>query len=210
MAQRRRRYIRLPKQQRRLVSVLLGGFLVLLINSLLLYLFERSTALLYMSNVLLHIGLGTLFVLPSIVFLTLHLSKMPIRLNWRATGAGIFTATSLLALLSSGFGLVILGSTWAGSILVYIHVAAVATSVIGFGIHVSMKEGLRYRFLEWGQSFKQGTGRMLRHPMSVTILGGLAVTALVALVPMADWPSKCISAGHRGRSAVGCASGIGT
>ncbi len=203
MVRRRKRYIRLPKRQRRLVGVLLGGFLVLLLNSLLLYLFERSTALLYMSNVLLHIALGTLFVLPSIVFLVLHLSKMPIRLNWKATGAGIFTAASLLALLSSGFGLVILGSTWAGSTLVYIHLVSVATSMMGFAVHVSMKEGLRYRFLEWGQSLKQGSGHMIRHPMSVTILGGLVVTALVALVPwlsgrqsvyQADTPGDPLSA----------------
>ena len=181
MAQRSRRHIRLPKRQRKLVSILLGGFLVLLVNSLLLYLFEHSTALLYMSNVLLHIALGVLFVLPSVVFVTLHLAKMPIRLNWKATGAGIFTATSLLALLSSGFGLVILGSTWAGSTLIYIHLISVVTSAAGFVVHISMKEGLRYRFLEWGQTVRAGTGRMLQHPLSLTVAGGLAITILVGL-----------------------------
>ena len=163
------------------MAVLLGGFLVLLINSLLLYLFEHSTALLYMSNFLLHVVLGILFVLPSIVFMILHLSKMPIRLNWKATGAGIFTAASLLALLSSGFGLVILGSTWAGSSLIYIHLVSVVTSMGGFVVHISMKEGLRYRFLEWGQSVRAGSRRMMQHPLSVTVSAGLAVTLIVGV-----------------------------
>lgn len=181
MKKRRTRHIRLPKRQRKLVAVLLGGFLVLLVNSLLLYLFEHSTALLYMSNVLLHIGLGVLFVLPSIVFIVLHLSKMPIKLNWKATGAGIFTASSLLALLSSGFGLVILGSTWAGNTLIYIHLVSVVTSMVGFVVHISMKEGLRYRFLEWGQSVRAGTGRMMQHPLSLTVTAGLGITLIVGL-----------------------------
>ena len=181
MSKRRTRHIRLPRRQRKLVAVLLGGFLVLLVNSLLLYLFEHSTALLYMSNVLLHIALGTLFVLPSIAFIVLHLSKMPIRRNWKATGAGIFTAASLLALLSSGFGLVILGSTWAGNTLIYIHLVSVVTAMGGFVVHISMKEGLRYRFLEWGQTVRAGTGRMMRHPLSVTVAVGLAITLIVGV-----------------------------
>ena len=91
---------------------MLGGYVVLLINSLLLLLFDRSTALLYMSNVLFHIVLGTVLVLPVFVFLALHLAKMPFRLNWKATGAGAFTATSLLlyavTLAISGAGVLIL------------------------------------------------------------------------------------------------------
>ena len=181
MDHRSKRHIRLPKRQRKLVAVLLGGFLVLLINSLLLYVFEHSTALLYMSNFLLHVVLGILFVLPSIVFITLHLSKMPIRLNWKATGAGIFTAASLLALLSSGFGLVILGSTWAGRTLIYIHLVSVVTSMGGFVVHISMKEGLRYRFLEWGQSVRAGSRRMMQHPLALTVSAGLAVTLIVGV-----------------------------
>lgn len=183
MAHLRSRYIRLPKRQRRLVAVLLGGFAVLLVNSLFLYLVEGSTALLYMSNVLLHIGLGTLFVLPSAVFLALHLSKMPLRSNWKATLAGTVTGTSLLTLLSTGFGLVFLGSTWAGGVLLYLHVISVGTSMIGFIIHVSLKEGVRYRFLEWGQASRSVGAHIWRHPMSLTLIGGLAVTFLVGLVP---------------------------
>lgn len=183
MARLRTRYIRLPKRQRRLVAVLLGGFAVLVVNSLFLYLVEGSTAFLYMSNVLLHIGLGTLFVLPSVIFLTLHLSKMPLRSNPKATLAGTVTGTSLMALLSSGFGLVFLGSTWAGSALLYVHLISVGTSVVGFIIHVSLKEGIRYRFLEWGQAFRSGGVHVWRHPLSLTLGGGLVVTLLVGLVP---------------------------
>ena len=183
MARLRTRYIRLPKNQRRLVAILLGGFAVLLVNSLLLFLFERSTAMLYMSNVLLHVALGTLFVAPSAVFLTLHVSKMPLQRNWKATGAGAFTAASLITLLTSGFGLVFLGSTWAGSTLVYVHLAAVGTSMAGFVIHVSMKQGVRYRFLEWGAALRAGRWQAFRHPMSLTVLGGLAVTLTIGLLP---------------------------
>ena len=183
MARLRNRYIRLPKRQRRLVAVLLGGFAVLLVNSLFLYLIEGSTAFLYMSNVLLHIGLGTLFVLPSVIFLSLHLAKMPLRSNWRATLAGTVTGASLIALLSSGFGLVFLGSTWAGSTLLYVHVISVLTATIGFVIHISLKDGVRYRFLEWGRAFQSGRIQVLKHPLSVTLVAGLAVTLLVGIVP---------------------------
>ncbi len=183
MARLQNRYIRLPKRQRRLVAVLLGGFGVLLVNSLFLYLIEGSTAFLYLSNVLLHIGLGTLFTLPSVIFISLHLAKMPLRSNWRATLAGAVTGASLIALLSSGFGLVFLGSTWANSILLYIHVISVATASVGFVIHISLKDGIRYRFLEWGQAFKSGGTHLWRHPLSMTLVAGLAVTLLVGLVP---------------------------
>lgn len=183
MVRLRTRYIRLPKRQRRLVAVLLGGFAVLLVNSLFLYLVEGSTALLYMTNVLLHIGLGTLFVLPAAIFLTLHLSKMPLRSNWKATLAGTVTGASLITLLSTGFGLVFLGSTWAAGVLLYVHVISVATSIIGFVIHVSLKEGIRYQFLEWGQAFRSGGIHAWRHPLSLTLISGLAVTLLVGLVP---------------------------
>jgi len=179
----RTRYIRLPKYQRRLVSVLLGGFAVLLVNSLFLYLIEGSTALLYMSNVLLHIGLGTLFTLPAIVFIIVHLQKMPLRSNWKAALAGSVTATSLITLLTTGFGLVFLGSTWAGSTLVYIHVISVVTTAVGFVIHVSLKDGIRYRFLEWGQAFKSGGFKVWQHPLTLTLVAGLSITFLVALVP---------------------------
>ncbi len=183
MARLRTRYIRLPKRQRRLVAVLLGGFTVLLVNSFFLYIVEGSTALLYMSNVLLHIGLGTLFVLPSAIFLTLHLAKMPLRRNLKAALAGSVTGASLIALLSSGFGLVFLGSTWAGSLLLYVHLISVATAIIGFVIHVSLKEGIRYRFLEWGQAFRSGGLQVWRHPLSLTLGIGLVVTLIGGLVP---------------------------
>ena len=180
----RKRYIRLPKRQRKLVAILMGAYVVLLINSLLLYLFERSTALIYMSNVLLHISLGTLFVAPTIIFLVMHLARMPIRLNWKATGAGLFTATSLITLLTSGFGLVFLGSSYGGGTLLVLHVASSLSSILGFGLHVTMKKGIRYRFLEWGQSFKQGYAMAWRHPMSWTLMGGIS---LMLLLFTAQW-----------------------
>ena len=181
----RKRYIRLPKRQRRLVAVLMGGYVVLLINSLLLYLFERSTALIYMSNVLLHIILGSLFVAPTAVFLVLHLTKMPIRLNWKATGAGIFTASSLLVLLSTGFGLVFAGASYGDGVLLAAHVASAVSAIVAFGLHVSMKQGIRYRFLEWGQSFRAGYAKAWRHPMSVTLIGGLGLIVLLISVQWA-------------------------
>ncbi len=179
----RTRYIRLPKYQRRLVAVLLGGFAVLLVNSLFLFLIDGSTAFLYMSNVLLHIGLGTLFTLPAIVFITLHLQKMPIRSNWKAALAGSVTAGSLITLLTTGFALVFLGSTWASGTLVYIHVVSVATTTVGFIIHVSLKDGIRYKFLEWGQAFRSGGIHLWKHPLTMTLVTGLSMTFLTALVP---------------------------
>ena len=153
--------------------------MILLLNSLLLFLFERSTALLYISNVLVHIALGTIFVVPTVIFLSLHLAKMPIRLNWKATGAGVFTALSLGVLLSTGFGLVFLGASYAGGALLVAHVTSAGTAIAGFAFHVSMKQGVRYRFLEWGQSFRQGYARAWRHPMSLTLAAGLVITGVV-------------------------------
>jgi len=172
----------------------MGAYVVLLINSLLLYLFERSTALIYMSNVLLHISLGTLFVAPTIIFLVLHLSKMPIRLNWKATGAGIFTATSLLTLLSTGFGLVFLGASYAGGALLVGHVVSAAAAILGFGLHVSMKEGIRYRFLEWGKSFREGHARAWQHPMSITLIAGVGIMVLLFTVQWFQSSSAIFSA----------------
>ena len=182
MRRLRKRHIRLPRRQRQLVAILMGGYIVLLINSLLLYLFERSTALIYMSNMLLHIFLGTLLVAPVAVFLTLHLAKMPIRLNWKATGAGIYTASSLITLLATGFGLTFLGASYADGALLVVHVISAVSAVVGFGFHVTMKQGIRYRFLDWGKSFKKGYARAWRHPMTMTLAGGLGLIALLFFV----------------------------
>ena len=195
---RRTRYIRLPKRQRRLVAILLGGYLVLLVNSLLLYLFERSTALVYMSNVLLHIVLGLLFVLPSAVFVALHVAKMPIRRNWKAAGAGLLTAASLLLLLSTGIGLVVLGSSAEGGIILHLHIAAVFSTVGAFGLHVSMKRGVRYQFLEWKTGLKGGWQRALRHPLSVTVLAGCGVMILVVATSLANRGGRVFSSGVEG------------
>ena len=173
----------LPPKQRRLVSVLLGGYVILLINSLLLLLFDRSTASLYMSNVLLHVVLGALLVPPVLVFLVMHIRKMPLTLNWRATGAGTFTAASSALLLASGFGLVFAGATYGGGWILWLHLITVATTVLGFVVHVSMKRGVRYHFLDWGKSWKEGRHRVLRHPLTITLLSGLALSALVVVVP---------------------------
>ena len=180
---RRNRYIRLPKTQRRLVSVILGGYAVLLVNSLLLWLFDRSTAQLYISNVLLHVALGTLLVAPVLVFLVLHIRKMPLGRNRRATGVGIFAATSLALLLGSGFGLVALGATYGGGWILALHLVTVLTTVLGFVAHVALKRGVRFHFLEWGETWTSGPRQALRHPLSITVTAGLALSLLVVLVP---------------------------
>ncbi len=180
---RRKRYIRLPKRQRRLVGVVVAGYAIILVNSLLLLLFDRSTALIYMSNVLLHICMGLLLVPPVIVFLVMHLMKMPFRLNWRATGAGAFTAASLMALMASGIALVALGSSYGDRWILWLHIATAITSILGFVLHVSLKKGLRYHFLDWGESWKKGTVAAVRHPVGITMAAGLALTVLVAVVP---------------------------
>ena len=180
---RRTRYIRLPKGQRRLVSVILGGYLILLVNSLLLWLFDRSTAQLYISNVLLHVALGVLLVLPVFVFLVLHIRKMPLRRNWRATGVGVFVATSLGLLLGSGFGLVALGASYGGGWILGLHLVTVLTTIAGFVAHVALKRGVRFHFLEWGEAWTSGPRQALRHPLSITVMAGLALSVLMALVP---------------------------
>ena len=141
------RYTRLPQIQRKIVSVVLGGYAVLLVNSIFLLLFDRSTALVYMSNVLLHICLGILLIAPAVAFLAMHLMKMPIRMNRRATRAGVFTALSLITLFVTGIALVVVGSSYRW--IMWTHIVTAVTSVGGFVLHVSLKRGVRYHFLQW-------------------------------------------------------------
>ena len=178
-----RRYTRLPPVQRKVVSVVLGGYAALLVNSIFLLLFDRSTALVYMSNVLLHICLGIVLIAPAVAFLVMHLAKMPLRMNRRATRAGVFTALSLITLFATGIALVAVGAThrW----ILWTHIATAATSVGGFALHVSLKRGVRYHFLQWGDRWKQGPAAALRHPLSLSALGGAALVAGFIVVPWA-------------------------
>ncbi|MEX2399765.1 MAG: tetratricopeptide repeat protein [Rhodothermales bacterium] len=185
-AERRRgtsRYVGLPAGQRKLVSILLGGYGLLLINSAFLLLFERSTAIVYMSNVLLHICLGILLIAPVVAFLVMHLARMPIRMNWRATGAGAFTALSLVTLLATGIALVAVGSSYGGGWILWLHLTTAVTSVLGFVLHVSLKRGLRFHFLAWGDAWSRGMRPALKHPLSLTVLGGTLLLLLFVAVP---------------------------
>jgi hypothetical protein len=170
------RYTRLPRFQQLLVSVLLGSFAILLLNSLFLLLFDRSTAATYMIMVLMHVILGTLLVAPILLFIILHLLKMPIAHNRGATAAGIFTALSLGILLATGFALVREGASQ--SVFVALHIVSTCTTVVGFLAHVSLKRGVRYHFLEWTELWGEGLGKAVRHPLSVTLLAGLGVSAI--------------------------------
>lgn len=170
------RYTRLPKSQQLLVSILLGGFVVLLVNSLLLLLFDRSTAATYMIMVLTHVLLGTLLVLPVLVFLTMHIKKMQLARNLGATFAGITTALSLATLLVTGFVLVIEGATVPG--MVPLHIATTITTIGGFLLHVALKRGVRFHFLEWSNLWSGGVGEALRHPLNITLIAGAAVSII--------------------------------
>jgi tetratricopeptide (TPR) repeat protein len=169
-------YTRLPKSQQFLVSVLLGSFVILLANSLLLLLFDRSTAATYMILMISHAVLGTLLVAPIFVFITLHIFKMPLARNRGATLAGLFTALSLGILLATGFALVIKGASLKWTL--WLHIASTFTTVLGFFAHVSLKRGVRYHFLEWAEFKRAGWQKVLRHPLSMTILAGIAVSIL--------------------------------
>ncbi len=185
---RRRRLFHLPAGQRRLVSILLGGFLVMLLNSLVLVLFDRSSALLYMSNVLLHVGLGLLLCIPFLIFLAAHLRTMPIGWNRWATAAGIFTALSISVLLGSGIVLFFGGSTLAQGWVLTLHVVTAVTSLLGFAVHVSLKRGRRYRFLlPEGLSLPRPT-QLVRHPLMLTLGAGLIVSVAFFLVPWLKRP----------------------
>jgi tetratricopeptide (TPR) repeat protein len=170
------RYTRLPKSQQLLVSVLLGSFIILLINSVLLLLFDRSTAATYMIMLLSHVILGTLLTAPIIVFITLHIFKMPLSHNRGATAAGLFTALSLGILLATGFVLVIKGASVKWNL--WLHIAATVTTILGFITHVSLKRGVRYHFLEWAGLWRGGWQKALRHPLNITIIAGVAISII--------------------------------
>ncbi|MEM8488466.1 MAG: tetratricopeptide repeat protein, partial [Bacteroidota bacterium] len=177
-------YTRLSKGQRRLVSILLGGYLVLLLNSLLLLLFESSTAGLYMTMVLLHIGLGFLIVLPVTAFLVLHVRAMPRKENPSAAWVGIGTALSLVVLLATGTALAVWGAAASGHWVLVTHIVTAVTSILFFILHVSLKYGAKYHFLEWGHTWRQGAGEFTRHPLSITVLTGVLLSVTIAAFPM--------------------------
>lgn len=181
---RRRKYARLPANQRRLVSIVLAGYLLLVINSILLLIFDSSTAFAYMTNVLLHVALGSVLVAPVLVFLTLHLMKMPFHLNRTATVAGAFTALSLGALLASGFGILIYGASYGGGWILTTHIVTAIVTIVGFVGHVSLKRGVRYHFLEWSEAWKVGVTKAIRHPFGMTMSGGLLLSALLFAIPL--------------------------
>ncbi len=179
----RRKYARLPANQRRLVSIVLAGYVLLVVNSIILLIFDRSTAFAYMTNVLLHVGLGVILVLPVMAFLTLHLMKMPFHLNRTATVAGAATALSLGTLLATGFGIVILGASYDGGWMLRAHIISAVVTVLAFVGHVSLKKGARYHFLEWGDAWRTGFSNALRHPFGMTLAAGLAISFLLLLLP---------------------------
>ncbi len=181
---RRRKYARLPANQRRLVSIVLAGYLLLVINSVLLLIFDTSTAFAYMTNVLLHVGLGAILLLPVLAFLVLHLLKMPFHLNRTATAAGAFTALSLGALLASGFGILIYGASHGGGWLLTTHIVTAVITVVAFVGHVSLKRGVRYHFLEWSEAWKIGAAKAIRHPFGITLFSGLLLSALLFAIPL--------------------------
>ncbi len=170
------RYTRLPKSQQLLVSILLGSFVILLVNSLLLLLFDRSTAATYMIMVLTHVVLGTLLVAPLLVFLIMHVMKMRLARNLGAALAGASTALSLGILLVTGFVLVSKGATVRG--MVGLHIATTITTIAGFLVHVALKRGVRFHFLEWGSLWNGSVASALRHPLNVTIIAGLVVSVV--------------------------------
>lgn len=183
-------YTRLSSFQRRLVSILLGGYVVILINSLLLLLFESSTAGLYMSMVLLHVLLGILLVLPAISFLVAHIRAMPRKENVSAAWVGIGTAVSLSILFITGIGLVVWGSAVSGGWVLWLHIITAVTSILFFIVHISLKYGVKYHFLEWGHTWKQGTGQFTRHPLSITVITGISLSVIIAAFPMLGGTSQ--------------------
>ncbi len=166
------------------MSIVLAGYVLLIVNSIILLIFERSTAFSYMTNVLLHVALGVILVLPVLAFLALHLSKMPFHLNRTATLAGAFTALSLGILLATGFGIVILGASYGGGWILDAHIVTAVVTVLAFVGHVSLKKGARYHFLEWGDAWREGISKAIRHPFGMTLATGLVISALLLLLPI--------------------------
>lgn len=173
-----KRYTRLPRRQQRLVSLVLGGFLVLLLNSLLLIFLEKTTAALYMGMVLVHVGLGLLVIAPVATFIWAHVRVMPLRLNRPAVVAGLLTATSAGLLLGSGVVLVIWGSSVLDGWVLTVHLATVVLAIVGFAAHITLKKGVKYHFLEWGRLWSAGRRQFMRHPFSVVLFGGTVVMVL--------------------------------
>ena len=172
-----RRYTRLPTSQQQLVSILLGAFLLLLANSLLLLIFDRSTAGIYMSMVLFHVVLGIVVLAPVIYFLFVHIRMMPLSKNRNATIAGIFTAISLAILFVTGILLFAVGATYGGGAVLALHIITTVSGVLGFIAHVSLKQGVRFHFLSWSVLWKSSLGEAVKHPLSIILIAGIVVSA---------------------------------
>ncbi len=175
------RYTRLPQYQQYLVSILLGLFVILLVNSIVLLLFDRSTAAGYMIMVLMHVVLGVILLAPLLVFIVAHLLKMPVAHNRLAAAAGVFTALTMTTLVITGFMLISRGASFGKRWAMWIHIAATVLVMLGFLAHVSLKKGVRYHFLAWGELFRTNPRGLLLHPLSLTVFLGLAVSAIFSL-----------------------------
>ena len=106
-------------------------FLILLLNSAYLFSFGEPT-LFYIANVLLHIGLGILLIIPFGIYVYRHFMRIP-------RFAQIGSVGLILGILSGGF-LMIVGATRPYRWLLIFHIVTVTVGALLFAIHLIFRE----------------------------------------------------------------------
>ena len=135
------------KFQQRLVLLLLGCYSILLINSLLLFILDANVLFFaYRGTLFFHLILGSILLVPLILFLVPHLTRMPHRANMPAMAAGLFLAITILA--TSGTGWLLYREDFATQKkeILNIHVVSVVFTLFGFFIHLWLRRKKVFHF----------------------------------------------------------------
>ncbi len=108
-------------------KISLIAFLILLLNSAYLFSFGEPT-LFYILNVLLHIGLGIVLLIPFCIYLYKHLRKLTVVGNFGVLGL-------IIGIISGGY-LMVVGATTPYRWLLIAHIVSISIGSLLFSIHL--------------------------------------------------------------------------
>ncbi len=110
-------------------KISLISFLILLLNSAYLFSFGEPT-LFYILNVLLHVGLGIVLLIPFCIYLYKHLRKLTVVGNFGVLGL-------IIGIISGGY-LMVVGATTPYRWLLITHIVSISIGSLLFSIHLLM------------------------------------------------------------------------
>ena len=134
-------------QQARLFYGLMGLWLVMLVNSLLLYVLDFAVlSFAYRGSLVFHVMLGSLLVIPLVAFLVYHLGRMPHRDNRRSMWLGLLTAFGACVTLLSGLAMLAPSLNGFKSALLWMHLGSMCLSLLGIALHIKSRRKRSFHF----------------------------------------------------------------